>query len=81
MRMTGKALWRRLEAASPEERARRDHATLTERILDSIPYDAWIRERMGVSRGTVWRLMQRARRKVAQALTEGRRIQIYFKSD
>ena len=31
---------------------------------------------MGVSRGTVWRLLQRARRKVAQALTEGRRIQI-----
>lgn len=30
--------------------------------------------RMGVSRGTVWRLLQRARRKVAQALTEGRRL-------
>lgn len=28
--------------------------------------------RMGISRGTVWRLIQRARRKVAQALTEGR---------
>jgi len=26
---------------------------------------------MGVSRGTVWRLLQSARRKVAQALTEG----------
>ena len=29
-------------------------------------------ERMGVSRGTVWRLIQRARKKTAQALTEGR---------
>jgi predicted DNA-binding protein (UPF0251 family) len=33
-------------------------------------------ERMGISRGTVWRLLQEARRKTAQALTEGRRIQI-----
>lgn len=32
--------------------------------------------KMGVSRGTVWRLVQRARRKVAQALTEGRPIKI-----
>jgi len=32
--------------------------------------------RMGVSRGTVWRLVQRARKKVAQALSEGRPIQI-----
>jgi len=31
---------------------------------------------MGVSRGTVWRLLQRARYKVAQALSEGRAIQI-----
>lgn len=31
-------------------------------------------QRMGVSRGTVWRLVQRARRKVAQALSEGRPI-------
>ena len=29
-------------------------------------------ERMGVSRGTVWRLLQSARRKTSQALTEGR---------
>ena len=29
-------------------------------------------ERMGVSRGTVWRLVQSARKKTAQALTEGR---------
>lgn len=28
--------------------------------------------RMGVSRGTIWRLVQSARKKVAQALTEGR---------
>ena len=29
-------------------------------------------ERMGVSRGTVWRFLQSARKKTAQALTEGR---------
>ncbi|MDH5441743.1 MAG: DUF134 domain-containing protein [Candidatus Bathyarchaeota archaeon] len=28
--------------------------------------------RMGISRGTVWRLVQSARKKAAQALTEGR---------
>ena len=33
-------------------------------------------EKIGVSRGTVWRLLQRARRKVAQALTGGRQILI-----
>ena len=32
--------------------------------------------RMGVSRGTIWRLLHGARKKIAQALTEGRRIQI-----
>ena len=32
--------------------------------------------RMGVSRGTIWRLLHRARKKIAQALTEGRRIQL-----
>ena len=32
--------------------------------------------RMGVSRGTVWRLLQEARRKIAAALSEGRRIDI-----
>jgi len=31
-------------------------------------------ERMGTSRGTVWRLLQSARRKIALALIEGRRI-------
>ena len=31
-------------------------------------------ERMGVSRGTVWRLVQSARKKTAQALSEGRPI-------
>lgn len=31
---------------------------------------------MGVSRGTVWRLVQSARKKTAQALTEGRPLQI-----
>ena len=33
-------------------------------------------ERMGISRGTVWRLLQSARKKTAQALTEGRPIHI-----
>jgi predicted DNA-binding protein (UPF0251 family) len=33
-------------------------------------------QRMGVSRGTVWRLLHSARRKTAQALTEGRPLQI-----
>jgi predicted DNA-binding protein (UPF0251 family) len=33
-------------------------------------------ERMGVSRGTVWRLTQSARKKTAQALTEGRPMHI-----
>jgi len=32
--------------------------------------------RMSVSRGTVWRLVQSARKKTAQALSEGRPIQI-----
>lgn len=33
-------------------------------------------ERMGVSRGTIWRLQERARTKVTQALIEGRRLEI-----
>jgi len=33
-------------------------------------------KRMGVSRGTVWRFTQNARKKTAQALTEGRPIRI-----
>jgi predicted DNA-binding protein (UPF0251 family) len=33
-------------------------------------------EKMGVSRGTVWRLIQSARKKTAQALIEGRPIHI-----
>lgn len=33
-------------------------------------------ERMGVSRGTIWRLLQEARREVTQALVEGRSIKI-----
>jgi len=32
--------------------------------------------KMGVSRGTIWRLLQNARRKVAQALTEGRQLTV-----
>ena len=31
-------------------------------------------ERMGISRGTVWRLLQSARTKVVQALTEARTL-------
>jgi len=33
-------------------------------------------EAMGVSRGTIWRLLNGGRMKVAQALTEGRRLEI-----
>jgi predicted DNA-binding protein (UPF0251 family) len=33
-------------------------------------------EKMGVSRGTVWRLLQSARQKTAQALTESRPLHI-----
>jgi RNA polymerase sigma factor (sigma-70 family) len=33
-------------------------------------------KKMGVSRGTIWRLLQEARRKTASALSEGRRIDI-----
>lgn len=33
-------------------------------------------QRMSISRGTVWRLVQSARRKTAQALSEGRPIYI-----
>jgi predicted DNA-binding protein (UPF0251 family) len=36
---------------------------------------------MGVSRGTVWRLLQSARRKVAQALTEGRALAVTSEAD
>ena len=32
--------------------------------------------RMGVSRGTIWRLLQEARRKTAKALVEGRSLRI-----
>jgi RNA polymerase sigma factor (sigma-70 family) len=33
-------------------------------------------QKMGISRGTIWRILHRARRKIAQALVEGRRIKI-----
>jgi predicted DNA-binding protein (UPF0251 family) len=33
-------------------------------------------ERMGISRGTIWRLVQSARKKTAQALSEGRPLQV-----
>jgi len=33
-------------------------------------------ERMNTSRGTIWRLLQSGRRKIAVALIEGRRIEI-----
>jgi len=33
-------------------------------------------ERMGVSRGTVWRFVQSARKKTAQALSEGRPMRV-----
>ena len=38
-------------------------------------------EKMGVSRGTVWRLIQNARKKTAQALSEGRTIAIMSTSE
>jgi len=38
-------------------------------------------KQMGVSRGTIWRFLQSARKKVAQSLTEGRPITIAPKSD
>lgn len=34
-------------------------------------------ERMEISRGTIWRLLQSARRKAAQALTEARPLIVY----
>ena len=33
-------------------------------------------EKMGISRGTIWRLLQEARRKTTTALSEGSRIDI-----
>jgi predicted DNA-binding protein (UPF0251 family) len=33
-------------------------------------------QKMGISRGTIWRLLQNARRKAAQALSEGRPIHV-----
>ena len=33
-------------------------------------------QRMGVSRGTVWRLLQSARKKVISAIVQGRRLEI-----
>jgi predicted DNA-binding protein (UPF0251 family) len=33
-------------------------------------------QEMSISRGTIWRLVQSARKKTAQALTEGRPLQI-----
>jgi len=33
-------------------------------------------ERMGISRGTIWRILKRAREKVALSLTEGRPLRI-----
>jgi predicted DNA-binding protein (UPF0251 family) len=38
-------------------------------------------ERMGVSRGTIWRLLQRGRSKIALALVEGRRIEMIESSE
>lgn len=38
-------------------------------------------QRMGVSRGTIWRLLQSVRKKAALALTEGRQIRLGHQSD
>ena len=43
--------------------------------LEGLSQEAAGRE-MGVSRGTIWRLLQSARKKVAQALTEGRPLSV-----
>ena len=32
--------------------------------------------KMGISRGSIWRFLKRAREKVARALTEGRRLDV-----
>ncbi len=37
-------------------------------------------KKMGISRGTIWRLLQSARKKTSQALTEGRPLQINVNS-
>jgi len=38
-------------------------------------------ERMGVSRGTIWRLVQSGRKKTAQALTAGRPLEISYEAN
>ena len=38
-------------------------------------------KRMGVSRGTIWRLVQSVRRKTAQALTTGRPLEIFTEAN
>ena len=38
-------------------------------------------KKMGISRGTIWRLVQSARKKISQALAEGRPLQIGVNSD
>ncbi|MCW4051142.1 MAG: DUF134 domain-containing protein [Candidatus Bathyarchaeota archaeon] len=38
-------------------------------------------EKMGVSRGTVWRLLHSGRKKITMALVEGRRIEIIEHSE
>jgi predicted DNA-binding protein (UPF0251 family) len=43
--------------------------------LEGLSQEAAGRE-MGISRGTVWRLLQSARRKVSQALIEGRPLTV-----
>ena len=55
------------------------HATEVE-VLRLVDFEGLSQEeagvRMGVSRGTVWRLTQSARKKIAQALSEGRPLNI-----
>ena len=38
-------------------------------------------ERMGVSRGTIWRLLQSARKKIVQAITEARSLIVYVEEN
>ena len=53
---------------------------VTAMVLLGNPLSALSQEETGtkmhISRGTVWRLIQSARKKIAQALTEGRSLRI-----
>lgn len=77
----------RFVPASPEGKPimGRDPITMTPDELEAlrlVDYEGLLQEeaarRMGVSRGTVWRCLDSARRKVATMLSEGRELLIAF---